>query len=246
MTQERIPTLDRQLDQRLATAVTPPPYSLLRDIADGAVLGDAAPRLHLAGALTQIILGYMPVIGTLCALRDFVVSRRNGHTIGAFLNLLSLLPIFGGVPKTMAVISNLIMAGKNGKELLDSLQDDAVAVPAATTAAAAVPRRKSTNFPAIASLLLVLLIPLPVLIALDRVPSPPGVIAVFVVGLLASLVAVVAGHLGMRHATRVSGPRHGGCATAVGLTLGYLYFILFAAASGLTLLAPGLGLLGGE
>lgn len=236
--------MDRHLDQRLAVAVAPPPYSLLRDIVDGAVLGDAAPRLHLAGALIQIFLGYVPVIGTLCALRDFVVSRRNGHTVAAFLNLLSVLPIFGGVPKTMAVITNLILAGKNGKEILESLQDDAMVVPAATAATATA--RQGSNLPAITSLLLVLLIPLAVLIALDRVPTSPGPIVVFVAALLASLVAVVAGHLGMRHAIRVTGPRHGGCATAVGLTLGYLYLILFTAASGLTLLAPSLGLLGGE
>jgi hypothetical protein len=232
--------LDRHLDQRLAAAVAPPPYSLLRDIVDGAVLGDAAPRLHLAGALTQIILGYVPVIGTLCALRDFVVCQRNGHRIAAALNLFSVLPVFGGVPKTMAVITNFIVAGKNGKELLESFQEGSSAVPAA--AAATTTARQGSNIAAIFSLLLVLLIPLLALIALDRVPDPPGPISVFAAGALVSLVAIITGHLGVRHAIRATGPRHGGCATAFGLTLGYLYFILFAAAIGLTLLAPSLGL----
>lgn len=229
-------TVDRPLDQRLATAVAEPRYSLLRDVFDGAVLGDAAPRLHLAGALTQILLGYMPVIGTLCAVRDFVVSHRRGHTVAAALNLLSVLPIFGGVPKTMAVITNLIVAGKNGEELLQSLQHDSMAAPAATA------ERQGFNLPAIVSLLLVLLIPLAALLALDLVSTPPGSIVTFAAGLLASLVAVVAGHLGMRHAIRVAGPRHGGCATAFGMTLGYLYLILFAVAIGLALLAPSLSL----
>ena len=48
----------------------PPPGGLVRDIVRGAVPGDFAPALGLAGAATQVVLGYLPVVGTLGALRD--------------------------------------------------------------------------------------------------------------------------------------------------------------------------------
>ena len=48
----------------------PPRGGRARDIARGAVLGDFAPVLGLAGAATQVVLGYLPVVGTLGALRD--------------------------------------------------------------------------------------------------------------------------------------------------------------------------------
>src|SRR5215510_10409343 len=61
---------------------------LFPDIIKGAFLGDYANRLGIAGAITQAILFYIPVVGTLCAMRDYFASRRRRDNLSAFLNLL--------------------------------------------------------------------------------------------------------------------------------------------------------------
>ncbi len=90
----------------------PPPPNFFVDVYAGAVHGDFAPRLGFAGALTQIIMGFVPVIGTVCAGRDFIADRRKGDRLGAFLNLLALIPFLGGFPKTAAVIHSVRHMGK--------------------------------------------------------------------------------------------------------------------------------------
>lgn len=74
------------------------------DIMQGALLGDYAPALGLPGALTQVALSFVPVVGTLCALRDAQANRVRQDHPGVVLNLLAALPVFGGVAKTAEVL----------------------------------------------------------------------------------------------------------------------------------------------
>jgi len=78
--------------------------SIGRDIIRGAFLGDYAPSLGLPGALTQVALSFVPVVGTLCALRDAQADRVRRDRPGVVLNLLAALPVFGGVAKTAEVL----------------------------------------------------------------------------------------------------------------------------------------------
>lgn len=78
--------------------------SWLRDVYGGAVLGDFATEVQLPGAITHAALGFVPVIGTLTALRDFVACWLDGDGLGMVLNLLAVMPVFGGVPKTVDVL----------------------------------------------------------------------------------------------------------------------------------------------
>lgn len=89
-----------------------PHNGLLRDIFNGAVRGDFAAELGVAGALTQIILAYVPVIGTICAIRDYLADRQSGDSIGVWLNILAVVPFFGGFPKTAEVIEHAVHLGK--------------------------------------------------------------------------------------------------------------------------------------
>ena len=232
-------------DQRVAPPAAGQPYSLFRDIAHGALLGDAGPRLRFPGALTQIVLGYVPIVGTLCALRDFVACHRSGRTLAAGLNFLALLPVFGGLPKTVEVIGNLVTTGHTGKLLIESLHADSpdtlpAALPDTLPDTLPPPQKiapsRRHNRAALVSLLLALVLPLPTLLALDSAPSRSGAITVFAAGTLVALLTVVAGHVGLRRASWAGGARLAGCAPVVGLTLGYLYLILFSAALGAALL----------
>ena len=76
----------------------------LQDMARGAFQGDFAPRLGLPGAITQVALSFVPVVGTLCAFRDAAADRRRGDHPGVMLNLLSAMPGIGGLAKTAEVI----------------------------------------------------------------------------------------------------------------------------------------------
>jgi hypothetical protein len=91
----------RTLRQPVATTA-PPRIPLARDLFNGAVRGDYTARLGVPGMATQIALAFVPGIGTLCALRDALANwgRRDG--VGVALNLLALVPLLGGFPKTVA------------------------------------------------------------------------------------------------------------------------------------------------
>jgi hypothetical protein len=78
-----------------------------RDVYNGAVLGDFAREKRLGGALTQIIFGFTPGVGTICAARDCIADLRYRDALGFILNLLALIPVFGGVSKTLDVILGL-------------------------------------------------------------------------------------------------------------------------------------------
>jgi hypothetical protein len=86
--------------------------AFLLDIYHGAVLGDFAPELGLAGALTQILFGYLPGIGTLCALRDALADWHLRDYLDLLLNLLAVIPLFGGLAKTIEVLHHMRRIGR--------------------------------------------------------------------------------------------------------------------------------------
>lgn len=88
-------------------SVPPRRVSFWRDIYNGAVLGDFAREKRLGGALTQILLAFTPGVGTICAARDCIADLRYRDFLGFCLNLLALVPVFGGVSKTVSVIVEL-------------------------------------------------------------------------------------------------------------------------------------------
>jgi hypothetical protein len=99
---------------------------LLGDIYNGAVRGDFARELGLAGALTQMILGYTPGFGTLCASRDLIADLRQRDRLGAALNFLALFPVLGGFPKTAAVIQHVHLVGRALRKTRANATDSAV------------------------------------------------------------------------------------------------------------------------
>lgn len=81
-----------------------PVTSFVFDIFRGALLGDWDHNLHVPGAVTQAICGFIPVIGDICAVRDGIHDLVYRDTLGVALNALALVPVFGGIPKTIEVI----------------------------------------------------------------------------------------------------------------------------------------------
>jgi len=83
---------------------TSPVTSFVFDIFRGALLGDWDHNLHVPGAITQAIMGYIPVVGDICAVRDGIHDMLHRDALGVALNILALIPVFGGIPKTIEVI----------------------------------------------------------------------------------------------------------------------------------------------
>ncbi|HEV7128728.1 MAG TPA: hypothetical protein VGN32_14960 [Ktedonobacterales bacterium] len=98
-------------DQRRPVAYRREHVGFARDLYNGIVLGDYAPRLGLAGALAQIVMGFLPGIGTLCALRDCFADWSYGDRFGFLLNILALVPFLGGFPKAAAVLRAMFHVG---------------------------------------------------------------------------------------------------------------------------------------
>src|SRR5690348_10990607 len=73
----------------MSTSATPTRGGCLGFVVDvwrGAVIGDFATEIGFFGALTQALLGFVPVIGTLCAVRDLIADMRMGDRLGMLLN----------------------------------------------------------------------------------------------------------------------------------------------------------------
>lgn len=107
-------------DRPIATVgrTTPDRPPLLLDIYRGAVHGDYARQLGVAGYLTQALFGFIPVLGQLCALRDLFASigKRDGY--GIVLNFLALVPVLGGFPKTLRILIHTMRLMSNIRESL--------------------------------------------------------------------------------------------------------------------------------
>jgi hypothetical protein len=83
----------------------------VRDILRGALLGDFALDLGLPGAVTQVVLAYTPVIGDICALRDMAGDLYHRDKVGFLLSVAALVPVLGGIAKTIDVIHNTRRVG---------------------------------------------------------------------------------------------------------------------------------------
>jgi hypothetical protein len=79
-------------------------HNIMEDMFLGAIYGDFAPEMGGAGRLTQIILGFTPFFGTICAIRDFFANVRQHDTVGAILNAVAAIPVFGGFVKVAKVL----------------------------------------------------------------------------------------------------------------------------------------------
>lgn len=89
------------------SAAVRPQYHPLRDMWRGAVYGArAADRLGPLGIFAWILTGFVPVLGTLVALRDaqYAWKVRDGWSL--FFNLLGLLPFVKGFA-TVAVLARV-------------------------------------------------------------------------------------------------------------------------------------------
>jgi hypothetical protein len=78
--------------------------SFIGDIFAGALYGDFARDLRVPGAVTQIVLAFIPLIGSICAIRDLIADLRHHDHVGAVLNIFALAPIIGGFSKTLEVL----------------------------------------------------------------------------------------------------------------------------------------------
>lgn len=85
--------------------------SFIGDVAAGLFLGDFARDLRLPGAVTQVAISFVPLIGSICALRDLIADLRHHDHVGAALNALALTPILGGFSKTFEVIRSTAHVG---------------------------------------------------------------------------------------------------------------------------------------
>lgn len=84
----------------------------LRDIWRGAVVGDFARDKGILGTATQIVFGFLPGIGDICAVRDFIADWRAHDIVGAMLNVLGLVPVFGGFPKAIDALHTAHQIGR--------------------------------------------------------------------------------------------------------------------------------------
>ena len=98
-------------------------YSLWRDIYWGAVWGDFSPSIGIPGAVVQALIGYVPVLGTITALRDAVADVRQHDHAGLILNLLAAFPVLGGLAKTADVLHELRRLHRVYASHQDSQQD---------------------------------------------------------------------------------------------------------------------------
>lgn len=226
-------------------------YSLFGDLYSGAVRGDFAPELGLAGITAQVVCGFIPGIGTLCAFRDFVACQRSHDRLGMLLNGLSLVPFLGGIPK-LAEVARSVRLYAEGIHAVHAIHhfhrmahsrrhpQDAALAPAPKT-----PVEHRHNPAAVLSLLIALSVPVaaPLLALAFEIWLAPmmrlditwQVLIVALLGFAVPLAAIIAGHAGRRRARGQTGYGTGRGIATTGLVLGYLYFLAFLAIAGIFL-----------
>lgn len=91
---------------------------MLLDVYRGAVHGDYARQLGVAGYVTQAVCSFIPIFGQLCALRDLFADLGKRDRIGALLNFLALVPVVGGIPKTLRILGNVTRLMSNIRDSL--------------------------------------------------------------------------------------------------------------------------------
>ncbi|HEX6818217.1 MAG TPA: hypothetical protein VF120_07570 [Ktedonobacterales bacterium] len=101
----------------VATATQLPPqevhHAVVPDICRAVALGDFAGSLGPAGGVTQIVISFIPGVGTLAAIRDFVADVSKPEPLGIVLNGLSMLPVLGGFSKTAEVMNRVQMVNES-------------------------------------------------------------------------------------------------------------------------------------
>lgn len=92
-----------------ARAASPPQpaRSMMLDLYRGAVWGDFDQDLGVAGAAVQSTIGFIPVAGTLAALRDLFACIGQRDPLGVVLNLLAIFPVLGGFAKIADAVHTL-------------------------------------------------------------------------------------------------------------------------------------------
>jgi hypothetical protein len=92
---------------RAALPTPQPARSVLLDLYRGAVWGDFDQDLGVAGAAAQSTIGFVPVAGTLAALRDLFACIGQRDPLGVVLNLLAIFPVLGGFAKIADAVHTL-------------------------------------------------------------------------------------------------------------------------------------------
>lgn len=235
-------------DQPLAVTATTtmpqvPHHAVIPDICRAAFYGDFAGQLGPAGAVTQIVIGFLPGIGTVAAMRDFVADVRKPEPLGIVLNGLSMLPVFGGFTKT-AEVMNRVQFANESFVVLHGVRERAAFQDGQERA---IPRNRVARWSVVAAIFapLVAVALLAVQIAYhQQIP-----LAVLWFAFALPILAIIFGHWGKTHARYLQRVTPGltiepGRFTAgAGAALGWLgLFILGLAATGVILLAQ-LGLL---
>jgi hypothetical protein len=91
-------------DARAISASQAAPYHLLADLSRGLVQGAYAIQdLRAPGLVVWILVGFVPVLGTLAAIRDAYYSLEVRDVIAFLFNLLGLLPFMKGLANIMQV-----------------------------------------------------------------------------------------------------------------------------------------------
>lgn len=92
------------------TVAPPRRRSFFGDIYSGAVRGEFDENLGPAGYTTLVLMCFIPVVGSICAVRDLIACRRHHDTAGSFLNVLAIFPELGVLPKLILAIRGVSYA----------------------------------------------------------------------------------------------------------------------------------------
>jgi hypothetical protein len=88
-------------------APAPAARSLAFNLYRGVVWGDFDLQLGVTGAIAQSVIGFVPGVGTITALRDLIACLRQRDLLGILLNILAAFPVFGGLAKTADALHTL-------------------------------------------------------------------------------------------------------------------------------------------
>jgi len=121
-----------------------PTRSLALDLYRGVVWGDFDRDLGVAGAAAQSTIGFIPIAGTLAALRDLMACIGQRDPLGAFLNLLALFPVFGGFAKIADAVHTLHRYHRAAQRRKRRVQATLAYQP--STVAAPIPRRRRSGW----------------------------------------------------------------------------------------------------
>jgi hypothetical protein len=207
--------------------------SVVSDVFKGALLGDFSKRLGPAGALTQIVIGYLPVAGTITAARDLLADVAAGDGLGVFLNLIAMFPVLGGIAKTAEVLHHL-------RRLRRSLQG-LTTHPVVPDEEVAQQGGRGPNLYSLTSVLIGVLAPflsaglsiyglvsLAPLLGWSTTDQRTAVLVVAT--LIPPVLGIIFGHVGSRRARRMHGSHSPRPMARIGLALGYIYLVAVAVA----------------